>query len=155
MSKSTPDKVLAVEVNYLADNKEISRLAVKKLVNAVCKQFGLSKARISITLASDLQIKKLNKRFLGINRITDCLSFDLSDSRSSIKIFEIVVNAALAGREALSRGHSLKAEIALYITHGLLHQLGFDDQKPRQAKKMHKTEDEILQRLGYNRVYEH
>ncbi len=45
------------------------------------------------------------------------------------------------------------AELALYVTHGLLHQLGFDDATPEQAQKMHQAEDEILQHMGFGVVY--
>ena len=46
-----------------------------------------------------------------------------------------------------------EAELALYITHGLLHNLGFDDSTEMQAKKMHDTEDEILRQSGFGLVY--
>jgi probable rRNA maturation factor len=58
----------------------------------------------------------------------------------------------MAAREANVRGHSGEAELALYITHGLLHNLGFDDSTKRQAAKMHRTEDEILQQFGYGHI---
>jgi len=59
----------------------------------------------------------------------------------------------MAVREANLRGHSSEAELALYITHGLLHNFGFDDSTPGKARKMHNVEDEILQQLGYGLVY--
>ena len=71
----------------------------------------------------------------------------------STKSFELVVNAEKAARQANSRGHSSEAELALYITHGLLHQLGFDDSTNSRAKKMHDTEDEILQQQGFGLIY--
>jgi probable rRNA maturation factor len=59
----------------------------------------------------------------------------------------------MAVRQANLRGHTSEAELALYITHGLLHNLGFDDSAENQARKMHETEDEILQEFGYGMVY--
>jgi probable rRNA maturation factor len=59
----------------------------------------------------------------------------------------------MAVRQALLRNHSSQAELALYITHGLLHNLGFDDTAEDQAEEMHNTEDEILKQLGYGLVY--
>jgi len=50
-------------------------------------------------------------------------------------LFELVVNGEMAVRQALLRKHSSQAELALYITHGLLHNLGFDDAAEDQAKK--------------------
>ena len=68
-------------------------------------------------------------------------------------MFELVVNGEMAVRQAKLRGHSGEAELALYVTHGLLHNLGFDDSTQNRAKKMHDTEDEILEQVGYGAVY--
>jgi len=62
-------------------------------------------------------------------------------------------DAVHQAREAARRGHSAEAELALYVTHGLLHNLGFNDATAAQARKMHRMEDEILQHLGYGFVY--
>jgi probable rRNA maturation factor len=59
----------------------------------------------------------------------------------------------MAVKQANMRGHSSEAELALYITHGLLHNFGFDDSTQKQAEKMHNIEDQILQQLGYGPVY--
>jgi len=130
---------------------------LKKLVRAICKRFSVSRARISIGIVDDAEIAVLNKRFLNHEGTTDCLSFDLSDETEPAgrKVFDLVVNGALALREAVQRGHEAQAELALYITHGLLHDLGFDDATEEQARRMHRTEDEILQHLGYGLVYNH
>ena len=146
---------------------------LKELVKAICDRFELSKAVISIALVDDAEMRKVNRKFLNRNCSTDCLSFDLSDDnvnklatselriplenqKSKIgdrKLLELVVNAEKAVKEAALRGHSSEAELALYITHGLLHNLGFDDSTQSQAKKMHDTEDEILQEMDYGSVY--
>ncbi|MHC4913038.1 MAG: rRNA maturation RNase YbeY [Planctomycetota bacterium] len=136
---------------------------LEKLVKTVCKRFKLSRATVSVALLGDDEIRKLNKRFLNRDYATDCLSFDLSNGRGSqtqkselgnldecAKSFEVVVNAEMAVREAALRGHSSEAELALYITHCLLHNLGFDDSAPDEATKMHDTEHEIIQQLGYD-----
>lgn len=135
-------------------NTDLSPLKLKKLVKALCSRFKLLKATISIAIVDDAQIRKVNKQFLRKDRPTDCISFDLSDKKkNSVKSFELVVNAEMAARQAKLRGHSSEAELALYITHGLLHNLGFDDSTKKQAEKMHNTEDKILQQLGYGTVY--
>ncbi len=130
---------------------------LKKLVRAVCRRFGVAHARISIGIVDDAEISVLNKRFLHHERTTDCLSFDLSDETEpqGQKVFDLIVNGELALREAARRGHEVRAELALYITHGLLHDLGFDDATEEQARRMHRTEDEILLHLGYGLVYNH
>ena len=126
----------------------------KKLVRAVCARFGLEKARVGIAVVDNRYIRKLNEKFLHRKAATDCLAFDLSQAGDKQRLFEIIVNGQRAKSEAAKRGHSFEAELALYITHGLLHNLGFDDHRPGQARKMHRLEDEILQKQGYGQVYE-
>jgi probable rRNA maturation factor len=130
--------------------------AISALTRHVCKRFGAPEAAVSIAIVDDAEISRLNEQFLDHEGTTDCLSFDLSDAEQGDagRVFDLVVNGALAVREAERRGHSAQAELALYITHALLHNLGFDDTTPDQARTMHRTEDEILQDLGYGLVYD-
>ncbi len=133
---------------------DVSLQRLKKLVKTVCLHFGLSKVTVSIAIVADAQFRKLNKQFSGRKGTSDCLSFDLSDGRPrSLKLFEIIVNGEKAIKEAKLRGLMGEAELALYITHGLLHNLGFDDSTIGSAKKMHDAEDRILRQLGYGFVY--
>lgn len=147
--------MITVQITNLFEKLPADAPKLKKLVRAICKRFGVSQARISIGIVDDAEIGVLNKKFLNHEGTTDCLSFDLSDEiePQGRKVFDLIVNGELALREAVRRGHAAQAELALYVTHGLLHDLGFDDATPEQARQMHRTEDEILQQLGYGLVY--
>jgi probable rRNA maturation factor len=127
---------------------------LRKLVRTICGRFNLANATVSIAIVGNKQICKLNRRFLNRKTVTDCLAFDLSERRSNHRWFELVVNGERAISEAARRGHCAQAELALYVTHGLLHNLGFDDLLPTQAQKMHRLEDEILQQQGFGPVYD-
>jgi probable rRNA maturation factor len=169
-SKQEQDIIVQTATNF--DIPDVNITGLKKLAKTVCNRFKLAKATVDIAIVNDAEIKRLNKQFLSRDVTTDCLSFDLSDgqdrpakggggkrqdksvSRTTVrKIFELVVNGEKAVKEAKIRGHSTEAELALYVTHGLLHNMGFDDATKAGAKKMHDTEDEILQELGYGLVY--
>jgi len=154
MNAKRQDRNVAIRItkNFKAAAVDLS--AIKKSIKNICRRFKLSKVNISIVLVGDAEIMRLNKKFLNRSRTTDCLSFDLSDDDGmGPKVFELVVNAELAAREAKLRGHCCQAELMLYITHGLLHNLGFDDSTPPKARKMHDAEDEILQQEGFGKVF--
>jgi probable rRNA maturation factor len=178
MSSGRQHQNIVVQVVKDFENIEVSLPKLKNLVRAICSRFGLLEVTVSIAIVDDAQIRKINKQFLNRNCTSDCLSFDLSDSPAPIEhsgaaglgapkssrlggaigaglpgIFELVVNGERAVREGRLRGHSGETELALYVTHGLLHNVGFDDSTKEKAKKMHNAEDEILQRLGYGAVY--
>ena len=135
-------------------NMDFSRSKIEKLAKMVCRRFKLADATVSIAIVDNAQIRRVNAQFLNRKHSTDVISFDLSDNDTNAPpLFELVVNADRAVEEAGRRSHSGEAELALYITHGLLHNLGFDDSTEMQAKKMHDTEDEILRRSGFGLVY--
>lgn len=155
MQADISDTDIVVEIAKEFRDIDVSVPKLKKLVKAICKRFGLAKATISIGIVDDTEIRKLNAEFLNRKSVTDCLSFDLSDeAENSSKIFDLIVNGEKAVRQAGQRGHSPQAELALYITHGILHNLGFNDSTQAKAEQMHNTEDEILQQQGFGIVYD-
>jgi rRNA maturation RNase YbeY len=125
-----------------------------KLIKSICKRFRVNSAIINIVITDNRQIRSFNKKFHHRDAVTDCLSFDLSQPADKHKLFEIIVNAQKAKLEAKKRGHSSQAELALYITHALLHNLGFNDHSIKKAKLMHQMEDEILQQQDFGKVYD-
>lgn len=157
-AKQKQDIVVQIAKDFKGINVCLPKL--RKLVKTICNRFTRHEIRdaryqISIAIVNDAKIRKINSQFLNRKSTCDCLSFDLSDDEGpqSSKLFELVVNGEMAVKEAILRGHPGEAELALYITHGLLHNLGFDDSTQSQAQKMHDTEDEILQQIGYGSVY--
>ena len=158
MASSKQDQDIVIRIIKNFKDIDMSPLKIRKLAKAVCNRFARhepqdTRYESSIAIVDDNEIRELNREFLNSNAATDCLSFDLSDDEKGLKIFDLVVNGEMAARQANRRGHSSEAELALYITHGLLHNLGFDDSAQSQARKMHETEDEILQEFGYGMVY--
>jgi probable rRNA maturation factor len=146
--------MITVQITNRFEEPGTDTVRLTRLVRTICKRFGVSRASISIGIVGDAEMSRLNRQFLDHEGTTDSLSFDLSDGpEPEPKVFDLIVNAELAAREAARRGHEAQAELALYIAHGLLHQLGFDDATAEQARRMHRTEDEILLRLGYGSVY--
>ena len=155
MSSAKQDIVVQIARNFT--NIDVSLPRLERLVKVICNRFGSCEGErmvVGIAIVDNSEMRKANTRFLNRGSTSDCLSFDLSDDdMRSPRIFELVVNGELAVSEANLRGHSGEAELALYVTHSLLHQFGFDDSTKIKAKKMHETEDEILQQCGYGLVY--
>ena len=166
MTSARQDQDLLIHITEIFKSTRVPLPKVRKLTKIVCDRFGERKTpemtyEVSIVVVDDIQIRELNGRFLNHKTTTDCLSFDLSEGHKeglnaqnpALRMFELIVNGEMAARQAGLRGHSSEAELALYIAHGLLHNFGFDDATPDQARRMHEAEDEILQQLGYGSVY--
>ncbi len=169
MTSPRKNQAIAIQVSRNFAGVRVTLPKLRKLATIICTRFGNLKRpeatyEISIAIVDDAEMTQLNARFLGRACTTDCLSFDLSGPGQKTGVglaaadlrartFELIVNGEMAVRQAASRGHSAQAELLLYIAHGLLHNFGFDDHTPGQARKMHQAEDRILQELGYGLVY--
>jgi probable rRNA maturation factor len=156
MAQNKHDENVTVMIARHFTDIDLSDSAIRELITTACSRFGLSSATVSIAVVGDAEITDVNRQFLNSDRTTDCISFDLSDDEAgpdAARLFDLVVNGQKALRQAEQRGHSPEAELALYVIHGMLHNLGFDDATDRDAAKMHAVEDDILQQLGYGRVY--
>jgi probable rRNA maturation factor len=128
-------------------------LAIRRAVRLTLRREGVTDAALSITVLDDAEIRRLNRHFLSHDWPTDVLSFDLSDPGRQLS-GEIVVSAERAARVAKRRRADARAELLLYVVHGLLHLLGYDDLAPAPASRMHRRENEILTELGYPDVFE-
>ena len=160
MGLDKQDKDIAVLIARHFMDIKFSIPKLEKLIKAIGVRFDLAEASVSIAIVDDDEITEVNKNFLNHDNTTDCISFDLSDdehpadsNNNYARVFDLIVNGQMAVRQSQERGHSPESELALYVTHGMLHNLGFDDATEKQAAKMHNTEDEILEQLGYGRVY--
>ena len=144
-----------IEVEFAIGCKKaaINKPKLCQIIQSTCRRFGITAALVSVAVMDDTQISRINERFLNRKGITDVISFDLSGENEDRKVYAIAVNAEMALRQSKARPHSDEAELALYILHGLLHNLGFDDSTPAQANQMHAVEDEILQNFDYGIVY--
>jgi probable rRNA maturation factor len=106
---------------------------------------------VSVALVSDERVRALNRRYRGIDRATDVLSFpsisspqrrtrrhkpfftSASSASSVLESFlgDIVIARGMARRQARDAGHSELTEWRLLALHGLLHLLGYDHERDR------------------------
>ncbi len=107
---------------------------------------GISRATLSIAVVSDKAIRQLNRRYLQHDYATDVLSF-LLDSGPGWLEGEIIVSADTAAMQAPHYRSTFQDELLLYVIHGALHLVGFDDTTPTARKKMQTRQRRYLRRL--------
>ena len=144
---------ICIQFDCDADDLEVDWPRFETLLRGICTEFEVGKADIHISLVNDEGIIDVHRRFLQKDTTTDVISFDLTDEFEDKHTFQYVINVEMAQRQSQQRGHTAEAELALYMTHGMLHNLGFDDTDDEQAQKMHQKEDEILQKNGFGIIY--
>jgi probable rRNA maturation factor len=147
-------KTSGIVVDFTGDCDlfEVDLARLKRMATGTIRHASIRNASFTVSITDDKGITAINKKYLGHKGSTDVISFDLSDEKGP-RVFDITVNAQCAARQACKRGHSGESELALYVIHGLLHCLGYDDLKAKDAAAMHAREDEILEAHGYGRTY--
>lgn len=127
-------------------------------VAAVEAAFAAAKPRlsrrteVSVVLADDALLRRLNRQWRRIDAATDVLSFpgldeDLPPKAPSL-LGDVVLAFETASREAQEQGKPLADHLRHLVVHGVLHLLGYDHEEPGEAERMEALETEVLARLG-------
>lgn len=128
----------------------IDKNRVKKLISSILK-VEKKKAELNLVFTDNKKIKKINKTFLGHNFATDVISFAYNNASLENNISgEIIISVEMAVKVAQKLKCTIEGEIALYLVHGLLHLLGYNDKVKKDARKMHQREKELLSMYGYD-----
>ncbi|MBD3412837.1 MAG: rRNA maturation RNase YbeY [Candidatus Aminicenantes bacterium] len=127
--------VLNRQNKYPVDKKHF-----KGLLNRLIKHYDLKNPEIVLAFVSDMEIKKLNQKFLSKNRATDVLSFPHDETSADGKFYmgDIIISTERAFEQSSEKPHSLKKELEILTIHGFLHLMGF-----QHLKGMEEEEDEI------------
>ena len=114
------------------------------------KAIGKAGHDATIAFVSDRQIKILNKRFRGLDKPTDVLSFPAGDDEfaatSQPSLGDIAISVERAESQAAENGLTFEKEIAQLILHGLLHLCGYDHETDNG--EMNRLELRLRSKLG-------
>jgi probable rRNA maturation factor len=129
--------------------KGVESKLLSKIAHRALEVLGLSKVELSIALVSDVQIKRLNKRYRNKDKPTDVLSFPIGEKVEDWLILgDIVISVDTAKRQAKELGHSLEEELKRLLVHGLVHLLGYDHELGgEEEKKFFELEEFVLREL--------
>jgi probable rRNA maturation factor len=134
---------IADEQSALTVDPENIRLAVARIL----EESRIERTRISVALVDDQTIHELNRRYLRHDRATDVLSFVLERSLEYLD-GQIVVSTETAQEQAARYGWSPDDELLLYVIHGALHLVGYDDATPESRVAMRERENAALRFFG-------
>jgi probable rRNA maturation factor len=129
-----------------------------------------ARGELAIALASNAEVRALNRRYRRKDRPTDVLAFPATDGRkgqgkrekgkdafpsyrateppSHRFLGDIVIATGVARRQAAEAGHSYAAELRILVLHGLLHLLGYDHHGVAERKQMAKVESRLRRKGG-------
>ena len=120
----------------------------------ILADYGFMTAEVSIAVVDDPTMRELNNRYLQHDYETDVLSFVLDcEPDDGILNGQLIVSSDTAKRFAEQLKISLDAELLLYVVHGSLHLVGFDDKTDEAASEMRAAEKEYLAKFNQPHVW--
>lgn len=131
-------------------NTKVNDKEFKELASLCASEHGLDPKKVSVSLSfvSKEKIKKLNKEFRGIDKVTDVLSFPMYDGKipdvPEIELGDVVICMDKIKEQAKEYGHSEARETYYLFVHSILHLLGYDHMTDKDKKKMRAEEEKIL-----------
>ena len=111
---------------------------------------------LAVLITGDDEVRTMNRQFLGIDEPTDVLSFpdEADDFIQGVAdqplLGDIAISLPTAARQATEAGHSVDAELAHLLVHGILHLRGYDHVTgPEDEAEMRAREEHYLGDLGH------
>lgn len=106
---------------------------------------------LTLLLTNDERLRALNGQFRGKDAPTNVLSFPAAGVDGYLG--DIAIALGVTSRESAASGISLEAHTLHLAVHGVLHLLGYDHVRSREARVMERLEITILDELGIPNPY--
>lgn len=131
-----------IEINNTTKQK-INPAKIKRLVEAFLDVYKKTGFEVSLAIIGSARMQKLNNDYRGIDKPTDVLSFsgDKKDASQKKYLGEVIINieeVKKAGKYLEVFGLKKSADYIFYflLVHGLLHLVGYNDEKEADRLKM-------------------
>ena len=114
------------------------------LVRAALAIEGRRPGELGIVLTGDAPVRELNRRWRGLDRATDVLSFGYDEKPGPFVNGDLIVSMDRVTEQARRFRVSRGRELARLVIHGALHLAGLDHKTPSQRVRMRARETALL-----------
>ena len=132
---------------------------VAELPPALGDRVATAAAEVTVVLADDAMVRRLNRDYRGLDKPTNVLSFGGPDGwhaappGAPIGLGDVILARETVAAEATAQGKSMADHASHLIVHGMLHLLGHDHVSDVEAEAMEAVEVRILAGLGIGNPY--
>lgn len=173
---------LELAVQYACPRRGLPhRRSIERWIGlALATDARIAEARLTVRFVGRAEGRALNRGFRAKDYATNVLTFDYLDegrqgrsrsgescgrmhaapaagirSRAGMRVLgDIILCATVVQREAREQHKELSAHYAHLLVHGVLHLLGYDHERGREAQRMERLEARLLRSIGYPDPYE-
>ncbi len=142
-----------IKINF---NKAVaSPFQLKDIEHAANSAADLAKkliGEVEVNIVGEKEIKKLNKQFRGIDKVTDVLSFPWAEKNNKLEKFlgQIYICYPKIVAQAKEFKVTAREEFMRMFIHGLLHLIGYDHLTGKEADAMFALQEKIVRNIYGN-----
>lgn len=170
--RHSPRRKLIVDVQYATSRRGVPHAASLRAwartayeqTSAASRIAPSSDLAVTLRVVSPGESRRLNRTWRGKDKPTNVLSFpalpfDVAASdgwwhpNEPTLLGDIAICAAVVAREAREQDKPPRAHWAHMVVHGILHLLGYDHERERDAEIMEAQETRLLRQFGYSDPY--
>lgn len=147
---------------FLSDEQreELDAAPLQSLAELVVREEGFpTETEMSLLLVDEDEMSSYNRRFLNKTGPTDVLAFPVENLIPGVAperdpygppllIGDVIIAPGYVRRQAGRIGVTFEDEMALMVTHGILHLLGYDHIDDGDAERMENRERDLLAMAG-------
>lgn len=137
----------------VSDQQTVLKISLDQVKGIVCQVLAAENQscdEVNIYLVDTAVISQLHQQFFDDPSPTDCITFPMDPQEELMPyriLGEVFVCPATAIEYALKYRKDAWEETTLYIVHGLLHLLGYDDLEAEDRKQMKQAEARHMRKL--------
>jgi len=131
--------------------EEAARSHVRRAAAATLgRENAPAASTLSILLAGDDHVRRLNRDYREVDKPTDVLSFPAEPDTPPMAHYlgDVIIAVPVAVHQATAAGHSFVDELYLLVVHGVLHLLGHDHMDAAEKERMWAVQDAVLADMG-------
>ena len=141
------EEAFLLEILDVQEELAVNLEKVRTVGERILDDHGIKSGNVNIVLVDNDTIQQYNRDFLQHDYPTDTISFPI-EARQGYLEGEVLVCTEIAKERAKEFGWTAEEELFLYVIHGMLHLVGFDDTTSEQRDAMREKEREYLTTLG-------
>ncbi|HEX7021343.1 MAG TPA: rRNA maturation RNase YbeY [Trueperaceae bacterium] len=127
---------------------QVARL--EAALQAFMAEVGAEERELTLILADDAYIRKLNRRHRGVDAPTDVLSYPTHEPDDTgipdiPHLGDIFISIETAARQAPEHGLTAEQEVGVLAAHGFTHLLGYDHQTEDAWQVFEKAQGRMLE----------
>jgi probable rRNA maturation factor len=135
-----------LKINLVNQTDEASPLFKKTIFKTMRQCYRTLRFRgrkiINVILTTNEAIHEINKNYRHVDKPTDVISFENTDSKDELG--DVFISLDKTHQQATEYGHSFERELAFLAVHGFLHCAGYDHLTKEEETIMFALQDQIL-----------